>query len=224
MHGDALRNLKEALQTYKRFRTELEKSYKSTVDNVNELYEVLGIDDSMTKWLRERMKEEMAPVEGFVNKDPIILVSGQINCGKSSLVNEILERTCVPVEKTPCTAMISRLKYSKTDYYQIYNPDGTAKTEKREFNAKKLKKDIKLENTIRETSEAVQCTVEIGLDNPVLEYGIQIYDTPGTNENEALDEVVQKSLDGVLQVLIYVIDGNRSLTKQVIVIEWGGAW
>ncbi|XP_064619086.1 uncharacterized protein LOC135482718 [Lineus longissimus] len=211
-HGDALRNLKEALQKYSTFRKELEKSYRNTIDNVNELYKVLGMGDKLTTWLRERMIEEMVSVEGFVNKDPIIIVSGQVNCGKSSLVNEILERTCVPVEKTPCTAMLTRLKYSKTDYYQVFNADGTPKTEKVDFNAKKLKKDVQLESRTRE-SEAVECTVEIGLDNPILEFGIQIYDTPGTNENEALDAVVQQSLDGVLQVLIYVIDGNRSLTK-----------
>ena len=215
IHCESLRGLKQALEKYSDFRSELKEIHDFIVHNVDELSDVLGVDDGTSRWLKDHMETEMVPVEAFISKDPIILVSGQVNCGKSSLVNQILEkRNCVPVEKTPCTSRVTKLRYSERNYYQLFDQDGSPRGEKKDFNSKRLKKDIELQSRERE-SDAVLCTVEIGLDNPILKYGIQIYDTPGTNENEALDAVVQQALDGVLQVLIYVIDANRSLSEQV---------
>ena len=58
--------------------------------------------------------------------------------------------------------------------------------------------------------------VEVGLNNSLLQNGhLEVIDAPGMSENEALDNVVDECIDGALQVIIYVVDGNSSLRLQV---------
>ena len=61
----------------------------------------------------------------------------------------------------------------------------------------------------------MQCTVEVGIRHDLLKYGLQIVDVPGLSENQVLDDLVAECLDGMLQILIYVIDGKTSLRNQV---------
>ena len=46
----------------------------------------------------------------------------------------------------------------------------------------------------REQSEQLKCIVEISLNHALLKSGIELIDSPGKNENDALDYVVDKFL------------------------------
>ena len=78
------------------------------------------------------------------------------------------------------------------------------------------KAEIALEDTKRDSTDWVQQVVEVGVNNSLLQNGhLEFVDAPGMSENDNLDSIVQECLDGVLQVIIYVIDGNSSLRTQV---------
>ena len=65
----------------------------------------------------------------------------------------------------------------------------------------------------------VNAMVEVGLNNSLLQNGhLEVIDAPGMSENEALDKIVEECIHGILQVIIYVIDGNSSLRLQVSIV------
>lgn len=63
--------------------------------------------------------EEEQKLEANLAKKSTILVVGQTNSGKSSLVNELLGGTYLPTAEVPCTSRIVRLKYSEQNYVQV---------------------------------------------------------------------------------------------------------
>ena len=85
------------------------------------------------------------------------------------------------------------------------------------FSKKKLPKEaIELDESKRSDPSWVNAVVEVGLNNPLLQSGhLEVIDAPGMSENESLDKIVHECIQGVLQVVIYVIDGNSSLRLQV---------
>ena len=85
------------------------------------------------------------------------------------------------------------------------------------FDKKKLpKEEIELDESQRRDPSWVNSVVEVGLNNSLLQNGhLEVIDAPGMSENEALDDIVKECIHGILQVIIYVIDGNSSLRLQV---------
>ena len=91
--------------------------------------------------------------------------------------------------------------------------------QKTPFSKKKLPKEaIELDEIKRGDPSWINSVVEVGLNNPLLQSGhLEVIDAPGMSENESLDKIVNECIQGVLQVIIYVIDGNSSLRLQVSV-------
>ena len=89
--------------------------------------------------------------------------------------------------------------------------------EKTFFDKKKVpKEEIELDDSQRGDQSWVNAIVEVGLNNSLLQNGhLEVIDAPGMSENEALDKIVEECIHGILQVIIYVIDGNSSLRLQV---------
>ena len=54
-----------------------------------------------------------------------------------------------------------------------------------------------------------------GLNIEFLQSGVSVIDSPGRNENEALDNLVKEKLENPLAFVIYVVDGHNLFTKQV---------
>ena len=100
------------------------------------------------------------------------------------------------------------------------NPS-TEGIEKVPFSKKKVPKEaIELDESKRGDPLWINSVVEVGLNNPLLQSGhLEVIDAPGMSENESLDKIVNECIQGVLQVIIYVIDGNSSLRLQVSVKE-----
>ena len=98
------------------------------------------------------------------------------------------------------------------------NPS-TEGIEKVPFSTKKVPKEaIELDEIKRGDPSWINSVVEVGLNNPLLQSGhLEVIDTPGMSENESLDKIVNECIQGVLQVIIYVIDGNSNLRLQVSV-------
>ena len=101
-------------------------------------------------------------------------------------------------------------------YPKVLNESTTEGT-KTPFSKKKLPKEaIELDEIKRGDPSWINAVVEVGLNNPLLQSGhLEVIDAPGMSENESLDKIVHEYIHGVLQVIIYVIDGNSSLRLQV---------
>ncbi|XP_064623290.1 uncharacterized protein LOC135485329 [Lineus longissimus] len=204
----SLEKLKKQFDAFYSYRTVLKESY----GRVSASFQLLE-GDEVCDSLKNVFTEGTNAIDGVLEKNPVIMIGGQLNCGKSSFINLLLNRRVVPVNQHPCTARIVRIKYSQEEYFQLTDATGNTKGPKCPLDRKTLRKEIQLEGE-RESRAKVDEMVEIGLNSPLLESGLQIIDTPGLSENEALDAVVTQCLDGVLQVLFYVIDGNTAWRRQ----------
>lgn len=166
---------------------------------------------------------EKAELDDFVTKRASVLVIGQTNSGKSSLINELLGASHLPTAEVPCTSRIVRLRYSQENTLQVREPSGKIKVGRKNFKKKGIpKEEIALEDDKKRADKGwTQCVVEVGLKNQLLQGGhLEFVDAPGMSENKVLDSIVQECVHGILQVVIYVIDGNSSFRIQVSDGKW----
>lgn len=84
------------------------------------------------------------------------------------------------------------------------------------------RKKIELKQKDRQDVRKVEATVETGLNIEFLKSGVSVIDSPGRNENEALDNLVKEKLGNPLAFVIYVVDGHNLFTKQVRTGEIAG--
>ncbi|KAL9965136.1 hypothetical protein ACROYT_G028892 [Oculina patagonica] len=54
------------------------------------------------------LNQKLEDVEKKLQKSPSVFFIGERNCGKSSIINELLRQTSLPVNENPCTARIVR--------------------------------------------------------------------------------------------------------------------
>ncbi|XP_013414054.1 dual serine/threonine and tyrosine protein kinase [Lingula anatina] len=163
-------------------------------------------------------KDTQERVQRVITTQPAIIVIGQSNCGKSSLINEILRGSILPTAEVPCTSKIVRLKHSREPYFQELDKDGNCIEGKpKETLTKKLKVPrsvVAVPGAERNDKSKVEGVVEVGFDHPLLEKGISIVDAPGFSENATLDSLVTQCVEGILGVIIYVIDGQHGVRQQ----------
>ncbi|MBP1565710.1 MAG: dynamin family protein [Oscillospiraceae bacterium] len=132
----------------------------------------------------------------------VLTVMGQFSAGKSTLINNLLGRKVLPVNKTETTAVITYIKYGSEDYAELIYSDG--RTERCE---------------IKDTMDINQSAVDIDMPESIniyindewLKNGIVIADTPGVNT--VLKEHTEKTsrLFQTSSRILYVVAGSMSL-------------
>lgn len=164
-------------------------------------------------------REEREEVCKLFEKEgrPSLIVIGQTNSGKSSIINEILGCKIVSTSDQPCTSRIVKMTYSKDNYIELVTQNGEQVLEKitLQKSLKIPRELIELKQEDRENPERVNAMIKAGFDVPFLESGVDIIDSPGRNENPVLDDLVRKQLDSILPFIVYVIDGHNLFTAQV---------
>ncbi|XP_070553798.1 dual serine/threonine and tyrosine protein kinase-like [Ptychodera flava] len=157
--------------------------------------------------------EDSKRVEDIIRQRPCVVVLGEKNCGKSSLINQLLGggQNVVPSRDTPCTSRLVRIKYSSDPYSRLLDKHGNEREVKRGSKLYDIKKWIELEADSRYDQEEISLFVEAARDKVVLKSGLEIIDSPGFGENHELDQVIFGLLERepLLPLFIYVIDANQ---------------
>ena len=159
--------------------------------------------------------EEKKEVTSLFSQEPALIFVGQTNCGKSSIINELLGHRALPTSDQPSTARIVRVSYAEKPFCHLVAKDGKILQEITLKGNKIPRKKIELNQKDRVDASKVEATVETGLNIDFLKSGVRIIDSPGRNENEALDNLVKEKLENPLAFVIYVVDGHNLFTKQV---------
>lgn len=122
-----------------------------------------------------------------------LLVLGDFQRGKSTLINALIGKNLLPSDVNPCTALLTVLRYGTESKVTVYFQDDKP-PEKLDFaiskqrytidpeDAKKLAQENKL--AFPDVEHAV---VEYPL--PILAKGIEIIDSPGLNDTEARNQL-----------------------------------
>lgn len=160
--------------------------------------------------------QEKKEVTSLFSQEPALIFVGQTNCGKSSIINELLGCKALPTSDQPSTARIARVSYAEEPFCRLVNKNGRTLQEIALKGKNKIpRRKIELNQKDRGDASKVEATVETGLNIDFLKSGVTIIDSPGRNENEALDNLVKEKLENPLAFVIYVVDGHNLFTKQV---------
>ncbi|XP_064646151.1 uncharacterized protein LOC135499333 [Lineus longissimus] len=205
-HLEKLQELKHIYDESKNCFSDVEQKLKRLADSGEGMTTILSEGDK--KFIESTLTYKRRPVSIFM---------GQRNCGKSTLVNEILRKSCLPTHENPCTARMVRLTYGSPPMASLIDKDGTVIEE---VPCKKQKVPSELVNLSEERRRdiaEVRKLVLAEIDLPVLECGVDFIDSPGFGENMILDQVIEEFIqDDIEPVIVYVINGKEMLRTQDI--------
>ncbi len=141
-----------------------------------------------------------------------IVVLGEMKRGKSTLINALVGEALLPSDVTPCTALLSLLRYGPEQRATLHYNDGKP-PQIVDFDTFRVNYTIAANearklaaNTFSDISHVViECPV------PLLESGLEIVDTPGLNDTEARNQQVLSYLNEA-QAVVFVLDALQPIT------------
>ena len=208
-------SLQEAIEEFKRYSDRTESLFKRTSSCFQDIVANIQVDDE-TDTQTLIPFSQLEDVEKELQKSPSVFFIGERNCGKSSIINELLRQTSLPVHENPCTARIVRIKYAEQPYARLIGSDGR-EVKRERLTRKKLPEElIVVSDEDRENRSALDAIVEVGLKHELLSSGIELIDSPGKSESDVLDRVLDEFLKkGTVPLFVYVIDGDMHLRYSV---------
>ncbi|MEO0887841.1 MAG: dynamin family protein [Cyanobacteria bacterium J06648_10] len=135
-----------------------------------------------------------------------IAVFGPFNYGKSTLLNAILGKKTLPMDLVPTTGAAITVKYGSEPRTCIIHTDGSIQEE---AGTSALKEYAVLDE--RRQMRADVAAVEVYCPHPLLKLGIELVDLPGTDDQQAQNDLVQKQLLSV-DLVIQLLDGRKLMT------------
>jgi GTPase SAR1 family protein len=139
-----------------------------------------------------------------------LLVLGDMKRGKSTALNAILGEDILPSEVTPCTAILTTLRYGKQSSVTVHFDDG--KQQKMSF--KDFKRNYTIPYDVAKDAQAFpdvsHAIIEYPL--PLLEKGVEIIDSPGLNDTEQRNDM---SLGYIRNshAILFVLNAVQQLTS-----------
>lgn len=156
----------------------------------------LGLEEEYALW--------KAAIEGVAEQARVeILIVGEFNHGKSSLINMLVEKPVLRVAMTPTTQVETTIGFgAPEDCVWIYDPEGNKKT---------MPLDAYDEQNIGSARR-----VEIRLASSCFGPEVLFVDTPGLNEAHALRETLVQELMHRATLVLYLLDASQPATRQEI--------
>lgn len=211
------KSLEDAISEFKCYNDRTTSLFKRTSTCFQEILESIDIGSTEAEDTNTLIPfSQLNEVERELRKSPSVFFIGERNCGKSSIINELLQQSSLPVHENPCTARIVRIKYSDEPYAVLLRSDGVEVGRKAPTRGRIPEELIVVTDQDRENENALDATVEVGLKHELLRSGIELIDSPGKGESDVLDTVLNEYLEkGSVPLFVYVIDGNEHLRGSV---------
>jgi small GTP-binding protein len=174
-------------------------------DMLTELGEIAGAT-GLRSLEREVIEERLPSLSaGKVT----LVVLGEFNHGKSTVVNALLGDDVLPVGITPTTAVITHLVHGEERKVTIKPPHGAAPFE--------IDYDD-MERAVRESGDEGNEPeyVEIAYPNAVLGHSLVLVDTPGVNDISRQKVEITYGYLPRADVILYVLDATQVLKKSEV--------
>jgi GTPase SAR1 family protein len=133
-----------------------------------------------------------------------VIIAGEINAGKSSLINALLGEVLLPAKITGHTAAIHYCKHGDAKSCRINFKDS-----KRPPLSMPLVRE-ELERFLNEGGVDVQCVEVV---HPAIPEGAVLIDTPGINDPDPYRDTLVASFMSEADALIFVFDANQALKR-----------
>lgn len=158
---------------------------------IEEIFSLLGFEKSLTDSINEC--KELVETKKYV-----VAVMGEFKRGKSSLINALLGLRILPVDTTPATAALNRIVYGKSSKVEIHYKDGKVK----EIGMDELS-DYVTQTTPEGKARALSIKEAVVYAPTVIcQNHVEIIDTPGLNDNQAMTKITVDMLNNVDGVVI----------------------
>ncbi len=181
-------------------------SSEQVADLLSELGEIA--EKSGLKSLRDEIFEERLPM---LTKEQItVVVLGEFNHGKSTIVNALLNEEVLPMGITPTTAVITHLVYGEERKIAVKPALGG---EKYEIQFDELEDVVRHAEDEKEEPEFV----EISHPNAFLNQSLTLVDTPGVNDISRQKVEITYGYVPRADVILYVLDATQVLKKSEVV-------
>ncbi|KEZ48799.1 dynamin family protein [Metabacillus indicus] len=151
-----------------------------------------------------------------------IVVVGEFSRGKSTFINALLGKIILPSSVKPTTAILNKVAYSEEPEIKL-NYHGKKKTETiSEERFKQLTAplepifgDERSEKEFKEQAEQIQAIAyaEIGYPVPFCKDGVEIIDTPGTNDLDAAREEVTNRIIPQSDAAVFILSATKILSS-----------
>ena len=208
--------LKKAVEEFRVYSERASSLFHETIQCLEEMKAEAKLnEDAITALSSSLNMEEIK--KALTSKTSVVCI-GNRNCGKSAILNEVLGGSYLPVYENPCTSRIVKISHSMGDdnTIRVVDKAGEEVQPMVTFTRKVAEKYVVVCDDSREQSEELKSVAEIALNHPLLISGIEFIDSPGKNENDALDDVVHDFFEkGTTPLVVYVIDGNEQLRPSV---------
>ena len=158
--------------------------------------------------LHREVQEERLPALESGNVSLVVL--GEFNHGKSTVVNALLGEEILPMGITPTTAVITHLVHGEKPSARVKPP--------RQQDFQDLPYD-ELAEAIKDVTEDGEEPefVEIAYPNAFLDDGLVLVDTPGVNDISRQKVEITYGYVPRADVILYVLDATQVLKKSEIV-------
>ena len=209
------KKLEKAVEEFRVYSERASSLFHETVQCLEEMKAEAKLSkDAITALASSLNMEDMKEV---LKSETSVVFIGNRNCGKSSILNEVLGGSYLPVHENPCTSRIVKISHSMGENtIRVVDKAGEEVQPMVSFTRKVPKEYVVVCDDSREQTEQLKYIVEIALNHPLLKSGIELIDSPGKNETDALDDVVDKFFEkGSTPLVVYVIDGNEQLRQSV---------
>ena len=212
--------LEKAVEEFKEYSERSASLFNETVQCLEEMKAHTKLSTEAINAMSSSLN--MEEVEQVLKKRPSVVFIGNRNCGKSAVLNELLGGSYLPVHENPCTSRIVKISHSMGENtIRVVDKAGEEVQPMVTFARKVPMEYVVVCDDSREQSEQLKNIVEIALNHPFLKSGIELIDSPGRNENDALDDVVDEFFEkGTTPLVVYVIDGNEQL-RQTVSMKYG---
>ena len=213
----AVQSLQKSVSDYKVHIAQIAAFHQETTDCFKEIQDLINTEQEQSSLVPALQ----VPQFDFKDRLPCVLFIGSQNCGKSTLLNAFLQKPkLLPVHENPCTSRIVRVAYSDTNYAKLLDTDMT-ELDSVGFNKRVPKRFVVLDSKDREDETQLNKIVEVGVTHELLECGIEVLDSPGRNENEALNRVVDEFVrKGIVPLIVYVVNGAQHIRENVGILTW----
>ena len=211
------KNLENTVEEFRHYSERASALFNETIQCLEEMETQAKLSkDAITDMFSSISMEE---IQRALNKRPAVVFIGNRNCGKSAILNELLGGSYLPVHETPCTSRVVKISYTPSqNTARVVDKTGHETKPSTAFTKRVPTDYVVACDEGRDQSDQLRWTVEVALNHPFLKSGIELIDSPGKNENDALDDVVDAFFEkGTTPLVVYIVDGNEQLRESVCI-------
>lgn len=164
----------------------------------------------------ERYIGQLSSQAGVLRQEVFrVLVMGDFNRGKSTLLNALIGKALLPTKIVPCTAILTKIRYGKKTQITVYFKDNRKPTIFSDF--LEYGKVYSIPKTKRTSSENEEVPSFPEVDHAVIEYdnnllanGVEFIDSPGLNRSQGDNDLTLSYIQNC-QAVLFVLDAQGQM-------------